>query len=364
MAARPARERPEQHGGRAPVLGPEAAVAARAGEAVGLSHRRAADDLGVEIEIVRRAWRTMASCWKSFSPKKARHGPASESSLVTTVATPAKWPGRDGALEEVAERPGLDHRRAAPRPGTSRSPKGRRRARRPPPRPSRGPVSRFDGYRARSSADSELERVHEDGRRDDVAGRDRRSKQRQVPLVQRSHRRDEPEPATWPRVPTRSPCGTRRGRRLPPRTGPGRPRTRVIRLGTRDRWLRVLARGAAGRGRPRRRSRRARPGRAPGGAARSCSRSPRAAGPVSAAAGPRRPTSSRAPRARGKKASSGSPTVGGDALDLAEERHEVVGGDAGGGVVLRPCGSAAITSGRPPSASASSVAIWSPATTK
>ncbi len=39
--------------------------------------------------------RTTRSCWKSFSPKYARHGPAIENSLATTVATPSKNVGRD-----------------------------------------------------------------------------------------------------------------------------------------------------------------------------------------------------------------------------------------------------------------------------
>ena len=38
---------------------------------------------------------TTASCWKSFSPKSARHGPAMAKSLATTVATPAKCVGRE-----------------------------------------------------------------------------------------------------------------------------------------------------------------------------------------------------------------------------------------------------------------------------
>ena len=37
----------------------------------------------------------MASCWKSFSPKYARQGPATLNSLVTTVVTPSKCVGRD-----------------------------------------------------------------------------------------------------------------------------------------------------------------------------------------------------------------------------------------------------------------------------
>ncbi len=39
--------------------------------------------------------RITASCWKSFSPKKAMSGMTWLKSLHTTVATPSKWPGRE-----------------------------------------------------------------------------------------------------------------------------------------------------------------------------------------------------------------------------------------------------------------------------
>ena len=38
---------------------------------------------------------TTWSCWKSFSPKKARSAPVWRKSFATTVATPSKWPGRN-----------------------------------------------------------------------------------------------------------------------------------------------------------------------------------------------------------------------------------------------------------------------------
>ena len=38
--------------------------------------------------------RMMASCWWSFSPKIATSGRTARNSLVTTVVTPRKWPGR------------------------------------------------------------------------------------------------------------------------------------------------------------------------------------------------------------------------------------------------------------------------------
>ena len=61
--------------------------------------------------------------------------------------------------------------------------------------------------------------------------------------------------------------------------------------------------------------------------------SPRAAGPVRAAAGPSSATSVRAAAARPTKASRPSPADGRHPLDLADERHQVIGGDAGRRVV-------------------------------
>ena len=51
------------------------------------------------------------------------------------------------------------------------------------------------------------------------------------------------------------------------------------------------------------------------------------------ACAPSAATSSTAARVSGRKDSRSRPTVGGDALDLAEQRHDVVRRDAGGGVV-------------------------------
>ena len=48
--------------------------------------------------------RTTASCWKSFSPKYALHGPTMANSLATTVATPSKCVGPARALEHLGER--------------------------------------------------------------------------------------------------------------------------------------------------------------------------------------------------------------------------------------------------------------------
>ena len=47
-----------------------------------------------------------ASCWKSFSPNTATSGAVAASSLVTTVTTPSKWPGRIAPSRGVASEPG------------------------------------------------------------------------------------------------------------------------------------------------------------------------------------------------------------------------------------------------------------------
>src|SRR5438876_696191 len=55
-----------------------------------------------------RSWTmrvTRASCWASFSPKYAVHGPARLKSFVTTVKTPPKCPGRDAPSSRVPRGP-------------------------------------------------------------------------------------------------------------------------------------------------------------------------------------------------------------------------------------------------------------------
>ncbi len=68
IMAAPGVERPRQDQRRPPLLGRQAGVAAREGQAVGLTDRRAADDLSRQARSATTR-RTRASCWKSFSPK-------------------------------------------------------------------------------------------------------------------------------------------------------------------------------------------------------------------------------------------------------------------------------------------------------
>ena len=80
----------------------------------------------------------------------------------------------------------------------------------------------------------------------------------------------------------------------------------------------------------------------------SVASSPRAAGPVSAAAGPSAATLSTVARTRSRKASRASPADGGHPLDLAEERHHVVRGDARRRRGRRRGPSSATSTDRPP----------------
>ena len=50
--------------------------------------------------------RITASCWKSFSPNTATSGRTAPNSLVTTVVTPRKWPGRAAPSITSASAPG------------------------------------------------------------------------------------------------------------------------------------------------------------------------------------------------------------------------------------------------------------------
>ena len=61
--------------------------------------------------------------------------------------------------------------------------------------------------------------------------------------------------------------------------------------------------------------------------------SPRTAGPVNARRGPSAATSSTAARVSGREGLEVEADRGRHPLDLAEQGHHVVGGDAGGGVI-------------------------------
>ena len=295
----------------------------------------------------------MASCWKSFSPKKARQRPAMREQLGDDRCDADEVARAGRPFEAVGERPRARPRSRAPlrvhlargrrkdQVDTrslvlSRGPLEVRRVLRPGPRLNRtGAGSRRCSSRRRRNVET--------------AAR----KQRQVPLVQSAHRRDEPErgpPGERTSVvnlrnPSREVTTSTDSSRSIPRTRSGQGRVGAI---LRPTW-------PAGRGRfcRRRKTTSEVDARVVAFELAGCStwrcrsivaRSPRAAGPVSAPVGPRSSTSSRAPRASGRNASSGRPTPLRRARTCPSKRHEVIRGDTGSRVVPA-LWSVAITSG-------------------
>ena len=197
---------------------------------------------------------------------------------MTTVATPAKWPGRDAPSRRSASAPGSTLVSGSP-PGYISLTEGANKS----PTPAacgHGQVPLQVGrVPCQVRRGRELERVHEDARRHHVAARRRCPQERHVPLMERTHRRHEAksraccahgrrrlselvaggdhlhEPA--PALPIRSPRAP-----SPRLAGPAGGRSGLFTFaGPRSR--------ADARGRPRRRNRPALPGPALGGDARS-----------------------------------------------------------------------------------------------
>ena len=102
------------------VLGAEAPVAARQREAVGLAHRRHADDLDAEVEVGGHAADRPPAAGSPSRRTRATCGRTAWNSLVTTVVTPRKCPGRRGAAERLGE-PARPRRRSGSPRGTSRA---------------------------------------------------------------------------------------------------------------------------------------------------------------------------------------------------------------------------------------------------
>ena len=206
----------------------------------------------------------MASCWKSFSPKKARQLPASEMSLVTTVATPAKCPGRDAPSRHSANRPGSTLVEGTPS-GYISPAMEQRQARRRPLRPSPGPrsrsrrVARRDPRRQPNCSGFTKMVAATTSHAKPLLGTATGALRAGLPSSGRAragHLMSVPTPRCLAKFVV--------GWRLPPRTGPGR----TDGLGRLGRCC--GPRQALGQGRHRRRSRRALTGPSPGGAVRSC----------------------------------------------------------------------------------------------
>ena len=144
-------ERAREHERLAARLGVEAAVAARHREPVRLAHGRP-PTISTSKRRSRTRRRITASCCQSFSPNTATCGLAAHSSLVTTVATPRKWPGRErpqsGLLSSVTSTQvcapwrvhlgglGREHDVDAAPPAQRRGPRRACAGRRPGPRAS------------------------------------------------------------------------------------------------------------------------------------------------------------------------------------------------------------------------------------
>ena len=79
-------------------------------QAVRLAHNGANHNLRAQSQICCHAPST-ATCAASFCPKKARSGSAAINSFATTVATPRKCPGRECAVQPIAQALDLDKRR-------------------------------------------------------------------------------------------------------------------------------------------------------------------------------------------------------------------------------------------------------------
>ena len=275
--------------------------------------------------------RTTTSCWKSFSPKNAWHGPTIENSFATTVATPAKCVGRLAPSSPSLIPPtvtvvaiGVGYISTGSGWNTRSAPASLDQ------RKVSGQVARIG---LQVLVRRELERVHEDAHDGHVAGSGRGADQRRMTIVQVAHRRHEPDPTTG-------------GTHLV------EPRAQGGDLGD------LL--DAAHR-RPCRAATNQSGGAVSSGSCRSChaasasaayvgrsiaskaarwpptvDQSPRATGPVNAAAGPSSATPAKVPCAEREEGLHRHPERRGDALDLAEEGDEVVRRHARRGVVRRP----------------------------
>ena len=98
-------ERQEQARGLRPLLGREHTVPRGNREPVrARGPWGSASTSDAELGNVAAIRRTRKSCCASFSPKYARHGPATSNSRCTTVSTPAKCPGRARPSERRTHR--------------------------------------------------------------------------------------------------------------------------------------------------------------------------------------------------------------------------------------------------------------------
>ena len=193
---------------RRALVGREVGVAARQRQAVGLAHQRAADDR-------RPAGRGRRSC--AGSPRAAarpcgrsRRGqaPMMENSLVTTVVTPSKCPGRL-APHSTSVRPATCTVVRAP-PGYISSTVGSEEHVDALRRRDRGVAVGVARVGGEVLGRPELRGVHEQADHHEVVVGPCRAHQRPVPFVEEPHRRDEADGADRRRARRRTRRGPRR----------------------------------------------------------------------------------------------------------------------------------------------------------
>ena len=166
--------------------------------------------------------RTTASCWASFSPRNSTSGCTMSRSLVTTRATPSKWPGREAPSNVSGERP------AHVNAGGEAARVHLAGLRREDDRDARLlQEAQVAGLVARILVEvlplPELRGVHEDGAGDGGAARLRGVHEAQVALVKSAHRGREAErPRQAAQRGPRLGDGARDDHDRPPAQWPGR----------------------------------------------------------------------------------------------------------------------------------------------
>ena len=140
--------------------------------------------------------RIAAACWASFCPKTATSGCTTWKSLATIVRTPSKWPGRCApSKSSVIPRTVTVVRSGSGIHGPS---VGREDDRGAPVRDQPHVPLEVARIAVEILVRPELRRVDEHGHDHDVGALPRQVDEREVPLVEGAHRRDERDPPTRP----------------------------------------------------------------------------------------------------------------------------------------------------------------------
>ena len=188
-ASRIAKSARESTRARLRSSGVEIRVAARQRDAVRLAHRGRDDELESGKSRSRTIARMSVACWMSFWPKIATSGWTMLKSFATTVSTPVKWPGRDAPSHRDASAVGTTD---TARPGAIQL-IGLRREQEV--HAARFRQSRVAVAVARIAREvlvrTELQRIDEQAHDDAAGALARAIDQREMPFVERAHRRHE-----------------------------------------------------------------------------------------------------------------------------------------------------------------------------